>query len=245
MVVRKTDDEIRRMAEAGRLLAQLHEQLAAAVAPGVTTADLDDLAGTLIADWGAPESSQLMAVGEGHAKRFIVPVLRFGNVVLMPQPSRAAGEDHDKLYHAEDLAPHHRGGIGHGAVDETLGGDVLGLDEGVDPFFVAEISAVGSGERTVGLAFANAHESTAGGEIGPAEEEVALVGEALGCGKIIAVHASDEGSRGLLPGEVGRFDKSAVTLEKPDPGVGRRFFPHDGEGSVAGVVIDENDFQIR
>src|SRR5690606_2303511 len=62
----------------------------------------------IIADWGAPESAELMAVGEGDAKRFIVPALRFGNVVLLPQPSRAAGEDHDKLYHAEDLAPHHQ-----------------------------------------------------------------------------------------------------------------------------------------
>lgn len=53
MVERKTPAEIERMAEAAHLLARLHEHLAAAVAPGVTTGELDDLAETLIRGWGA------------------------------------------------------------------------------------------------------------------------------------------------------------------------------------------------
>jgi methionyl aminopeptidase len=48
MVLRKTPEEIERMAEAGRMLAAVHDELRAAVRPGVTTADLDALAETLI-----------------------------------------------------------------------------------------------------------------------------------------------------------------------------------------------------
>lgn len=56
MVERKTPAEIARMAEAGRLLARLHEHLAGAVAPGVTTGELDELAESLIRGWGAEPS---------------------------------------------------------------------------------------------------------------------------------------------------------------------------------------------
>jgi len=62
----------------------------------------------IVADWGAPSESTLMAVGDGAEKRFVVPLVRYGNVVLLPQPARAWGEDAEKLYHAKDLAPHHQ-----------------------------------------------------------------------------------------------------------------------------------------
>ena len=55
-------------------------------------------------DWGKPEDAEVMAAGGA----FIVPVLRWGNIALMPQPARGWGEDLDQLYHAEDLAPHHQ-----------------------------------------------------------------------------------------------------------------------------------------
>jgi methionyl aminopeptidase len=44
MVVRKSPDEIERMAVAGRILADVHEALAEAVQPGITTNELDRLA---------------------------------------------------------------------------------------------------------------------------------------------------------------------------------------------------------
>ena len=44
MVTRKSPVEVEAMARAGRLLAEVHEVLASAVAPGVTTGVLDDLA---------------------------------------------------------------------------------------------------------------------------------------------------------------------------------------------------------
>ncbi len=69
---------------------------------------LNDLASSLrakvVKDWGAPEKNKLMAVGGD----LILPAVQFGNIVLMPQPARGWGEDNEKLYHADNLAPHHQ-----------------------------------------------------------------------------------------------------------------------------------------
>ncbi len=61
----------------------------------------------VIEDWGPAANARLMAQG-GEQPGFVIPALRFGNVVVMPQPIRGWGEDDAKLYHAEDLAPHHQ-----------------------------------------------------------------------------------------------------------------------------------------
>ncbi|MEQ1946993.1 MAG: cobaltochelatase subunit CobN [Bryobacteraceae bacterium] len=58
----------------------------------------------IIKDWGEPEKTTLMAEGGS----LIVPVLQYGNIALMPQPSRAWGENAEKMFHAKDLAPHHQ-----------------------------------------------------------------------------------------------------------------------------------------
>jgi cobaltochelatase CobN len=58
----------------------------------------------ILKDWGAPEKSRLMAAGGS----IVMPVVRYGNIVLLPQPARGWGEDVDKMYHAKDLAPHHQ-----------------------------------------------------------------------------------------------------------------------------------------
>jgi len=69
---------------------------------------LDALAPSLRAkilkDWGAPSNARIMASGGS----FIIPVIRYGNIALMPQPARGWGEDPDKLYHAKNLAPPHQ-----------------------------------------------------------------------------------------------------------------------------------------
>lgn len=58
----------------------------------------------IIKDWGAPAQSKLMSSDAA----FVIPRVRYGNVILMPQPARGWGEDPEKLYHAKDLAPHHQ-----------------------------------------------------------------------------------------------------------------------------------------
>ena len=63
-----------------------------------------ELHAKVMADWGAPDATTLMA-SDGS---LIVPAVRYGNVLLMPQPARGWGEDDEKLYHADDLAPHHQ-----------------------------------------------------------------------------------------------------------------------------------------
>ena len=63
-----------------------------------------ELRDRVLADWGAPADAEVMAEGGS----LIVPALRYGNVVVLPQPARGWGEDHVQLYHAKDLAPHHQ-----------------------------------------------------------------------------------------------------------------------------------------
>ena len=58
----------------------------------------------VIADWGDPADARVMAAEGG----FVIPAVRYGSVVLLPQPARGWGEDTEKLYHAKDLAPHHQ-----------------------------------------------------------------------------------------------------------------------------------------
>ena len=58
----------------------------------------------VIADWGHPADATVMAADGG----FVIPALRYGSVVVLPQPARGWGEDAEKLYHAKDLAPHHQ-----------------------------------------------------------------------------------------------------------------------------------------
>lgn len=59
----------------------------------------------IVEDWGTAGQSGPMVARDGS---MVVPVLRFGNVVLTPQPARGWGENLQALYHAKDLAPHHQ-----------------------------------------------------------------------------------------------------------------------------------------
>ncbi|MEN7538479.1 cobaltochelatase subunit CobN [Aurantiacibacter flavus] len=62
----------------------------------------------MLADWGYPADSKLMTEHLGEQANLIVPALKYGNIRLMPQPSRAWGEDLEMLYHAQNLAPSHQ-----------------------------------------------------------------------------------------------------------------------------------------
>src|SRR5690606_13653891 len=112
---------------------ELREMLGAGEAVRVPVAEyarwLDELAPALrakiVADWGAPEEVLLMAAGEGAAKALIVPAVRYGNVVLLPQPVRGWGEDQEKLYHAKDLAPHHQYVAAYAWLSHGFGADAV------------------------------------------------------------------------------------------------------------------------
>ena len=73
---------------------------------------LDALAPALrdkvLADWGDPADGRLMTEHRDGETNLIVPAVEYGNVLLMPQPSRAWGADLEKMYHAMDLAPPHQ-----------------------------------------------------------------------------------------------------------------------------------------
>jgi methionyl aminopeptidase len=56
MIIRKTRQEIDKMAAAGQVVARTHERLAEAVEPGMTTLDLDRIAEEVIRDAGATPS---------------------------------------------------------------------------------------------------------------------------------------------------------------------------------------------
>jgi cobaltochelatase CobN len=62
----------------------------------------------ILADWGQPEDEKLMTTACGTETCFVIPRLEYGKIILMPQPIRGWGEDLEKLYHADDLAPHHQ-----------------------------------------------------------------------------------------------------------------------------------------
>lgn len=56
MIIKKSKDEIDRMARAGAVVAKAHEALMEALKPGMTTLDLDDIASEVIAKEGAVPS---------------------------------------------------------------------------------------------------------------------------------------------------------------------------------------------
>ncbi|MEM6682699.1 MAG: cobaltochelatase subunit CobN [Pseudomonadota bacterium] len=62
----------------------------------------------ILADWGKPGEQRLMMLNSGQRQSFVIPHLRYGNIVVMPQPARGWGEDLEQLYHAKDLSPPHQ-----------------------------------------------------------------------------------------------------------------------------------------
>ncbi|MGC3982560.1 MAG: cobaltochelatase subunit CobN [Steroidobacteraceae bacterium] len=105
---------------AGDAPGELEEMLAAGNAVRVPMSEYrqwlnnyaPSLRNKILKDWGEPEQTKLMtakeAQGVNQGFSFVIPVVKYGKVLLTPQPSRAWGEDLDKLYHAKDLAPHHQ-----------------------------------------------------------------------------------------------------------------------------------------
>lgn len=63
----------------------------------------------IISDWGEPEKSNIMTWTDANGIKYIViPAVRYGNILLTPQPTRGWEQDVKKLYHSVTLAPHHQ-----------------------------------------------------------------------------------------------------------------------------------------
>ncbi len=58
----------------------------------------------VVAQWGKPGEFTMMM----HEGKIVIPMVRRGNVVMMPEPSRGWGDDPMKLYHDTTLYPHHQ-----------------------------------------------------------------------------------------------------------------------------------------
>jgi len=64
----------------------------------------EDFQKKVLEQWGQPEQSELM-IRNG---RIIIPMIRAGQVVMLPEPSRGLTDDPMKLYHDPLLYPHHQ-----------------------------------------------------------------------------------------------------------------------------------------
>lgn len=108
-VLRKTADEIARLREAGRIVAETYEYLRPYVVPGISTAELDRLAEEFIRGKGA----------RPMYKGFGALVDRKGHVVRRPFPATICAAVNDVICH------------GIPSPGETLrDGDIIGIDIG-------------------------------------------------------------------------------------------------------------------
>lgn len=105
MITIKKSNEIRIIRESGRILASVLNEVAEAVRPGVTTAELDKLAVDLILAAGARPSFQGYC-GSGEEKPF---------------PTALCASVNEELVHAPATPPR-----------ELKSGDIIGLDLGVE-----------------------------------------------------------------------------------------------------------------
>ena len=79
----------------------------------------------VLADWGDPADTTLMAADGPDGPSLVIPAVQYGNVIVMPQPARAKGEDEEKLYHAKDIAPHHQYVATYGWLRNGYGADAV------------------------------------------------------------------------------------------------------------------------
>ncbi|MDH7597782.1 MAG: cobaltochelatase subunit CobN [Methanothrix sp.] len=66
-----------------------------------------DLQNVVINHWGPPPG-KIMVFSNSSGSYLVIPKLSFGNVILLPQPSRGWLENSTVLYHSTDVPPHHQ-----------------------------------------------------------------------------------------------------------------------------------------
>jgi len=61
-------------------------------------------------DWGTVEESNVMMWTDPkqREKYMVIPAIKRGNVVILPQPVRGWLQDTEAMYHSKDLSPHHQ-----------------------------------------------------------------------------------------------------------------------------------------
>ena len=63
-----------------------------------------ELQDAVVAEWGPPSQSKIMR----HEDNLVLPMLRLGNIVILPEPMRGWLDDPHKLLHSKELPPHHQ-----------------------------------------------------------------------------------------------------------------------------------------
>jgi cobaltochelatase CobN len=64
---------------------------------------------SVLKDWGEPENNGIMTWRDDSGKTFLIlPGIRYGNLLLTPQPSKAWEQAIEKAYHDPNIAPHHQ-----------------------------------------------------------------------------------------------------------------------------------------
>ncbi len=59
--------------------------------------------------WGKVEESNIMIWRDRNSKGYIIiPAVKYGNIILTPQPARGWGQDVKKMYHDVSIPPHHQ-----------------------------------------------------------------------------------------------------------------------------------------
>lgn len=61
-------------------------------------------------DWGPVEESNVMMWADPKQKKkyMVIPAIKRGNIVILPQPVRGWLQDMEAMYHNKDLSPHHQ-----------------------------------------------------------------------------------------------------------------------------------------
>ncbi|MEM9830302.1 MAG: cobaltochelatase subunit CobN [Bacteroidota bacterium] len=61
------------------------------------------------AEWGKPEESSIMIWTDSEGEKyFVIPSVRYGNILLTPQPVRGWSQDIDVMHHDVSVPPHHQ-----------------------------------------------------------------------------------------------------------------------------------------
>ena len=62
----------------------------------------------VIDHWGEVEDADIMRTDIDGEPHLVLPVIGFGNVIVMPQPDRARMQNLEALYQSQELPPHHQ-----------------------------------------------------------------------------------------------------------------------------------------